>query len=162
LIAQGNSGLFSPTRIRDKKDLGEQPMIKAPIVKPWPIDAAVHPAGEPAVPAAKPLDWRKRMSDNIAFALLVYTGLQIFVTMSALKGEGASLLPYLALIILVMAIIPSCRRIERRWNRLSDVQAADPELAGHFRRDRTVLWVIAIGLPFAITAVFRLLTALFT
>ncbi|MBU6268406.1 MAG: hypothetical protein KGN34_12755 [Sphingomonadales bacterium] len=101
------------------------------------------------------------MSDNIALALLVYTGLQIFVTMSALKGQGDSLLPYLALIILVVAIIPSCRRFERRWNRLSEVQAADPELAGHFRRDRIVLWVLAIGLPFAITAVFRLLAALF-
>jgi hypothetical protein len=50
------------------------------------------------------IDWRKRMSDNIAYALLVYTALQIFVTMSALKSEGGSLLPYLALIILVAAL----------------------------------------------------------
>ena len=27
------------------------------------------------------IDWRKRMSDTIAYALLVYTALQIFVTM---------------------------------------------------------------------------------
>ena len=133
-------------------------MIKAPAFKPWTVETAA-----PATPAApaKPLDWRKRMSDNIALALLVYTGLQIFVTMSALRGRGDSLLPYLALIILVIAIIPSCRSFERRWNRLSDIQAADPELVGHFRRDRIVLWVLAIGLPFAITAVFRLLSALF-
>jgi len=105
--------------------------------------------------SAPPLDWRKRMSDNIAFALLVYTGLQIFVTMHALKAEGGSLLPYLALVVLVAAIIPACRRFERRWNRLSAVQAADPSYARHYRRDRALLWALAIGLPFALTALFQ-------
>ena len=118
-------------------------------------------AAKPAT-AARPIDWRKRMSDNIAYALLVYTGLQIFGTMGALKGENGSLLPYLALIVLVIAIIPSCRRFEKRWNRLSDDQAADPELATHFRRDRAALWLLAIGLPFALVAMFKLLAILFT
>lgn len=103
------------------------------------------------------LDWRKRMSDNIAYALLVYTGLQIFVTMGALKASGPSMLPYLALIILVIAIIPACRGFERRWNRLSDEQARDPALARYYRRDQLLLWVLAIGLPFLITGIFRLL-----
>jgi hypothetical protein len=101
------------------------------------------------------IDWRRKMSDNIAYALLVYTSLQIFVTMSALHAEGGSLLPYLALVLLVGAIIPACRRFERRWNRLSDDQAADPSFARFFRRDRLALWLMAIGLPFAITAMFR-------
>ena len=100
-------------------------------------------------------DWRRRMSDHIAYALLVYTGLQIFVTMGALKGNGASLLPYMALIILVAAIIPACRRFERRWNRLSDAQAADPAFAPQYRRDRRALWFIAIGLPFALTGMLK-------
>ena len=108
-------------------------------------------------PGSKPLDWRKRMSDNIAYALLVYTALQIFVTMNALHGQGGSLLPYFALVMLVAAIIPACRRFERRWARLSDVQAADPEYASYYRRDRLWLWVMAIGLPFAVTALFKLL-----
>src|SRR5579863_2343346 len=110
-------------------------------------DAVAH---RKAVRAAKPIDWRKRMSDTIAYALLVYTALQIFVTMNALKTEGGSLLPYLALIILVAAIIPSCRRFERRWNRLDTAQAADPALARAFRRDQLLLWGLAIGLPFVI------------
>ena len=101
------------------------------------------------------------MSDNIAYALLVYTGLQIFVTMGALRSEGSSMLPYLALVILVVAIIPSCRRFERRWNRLDDAQAADPAMASFFRRDRMMLWLLAIGLPFAITGIFRLMGAVF-
>ncbi len=108
-------------------------------------------------PGSKTLDWRKRMSDNIAYALLVYTALQIFVTMNALHGQGGSLLPYFALVMLVAAIIPACRRFERRWARLSDVQAADPEYASYYRRDRLWLWVMAIGLPFAVTALFKLL-----
>lgn len=107
--------------------------------------------------APRPLDWRKRMSDNIAYGLLVYTALQIFVTMGALKAAGPSMLPYLALVVLVMAIIPACRRFERRWNRLSDEQAADPALARYYRRDRIMLWVLAIGLPFLVTGLFRLL-----
>jgi hypothetical protein len=110
--------------------------------------------------AMKIVDWRKRMSDHIAYALLVYTGLQIFVTMEALKSKSGSLLPYLALVILVVAIIPACRRLERRWNQLSDEQAHDPELAPHYRRDRLVLWLLATGLPFALTALFSGLAAL--
>lgn len=74
----------------------------------------------------RPRDWRKRMSDNIAYALLVYTALQIFMTMGALHGKGGSILPYFALVVLVAAIIPACRRFEKRWNRLNDEQAADP------------------------------------
>jgi hypothetical protein len=111
--------------------------------------------------AAKPVDWRRRMSDNIAYALLVYTGLQIFVTMNALKAEGGSLLPYLALIILVVAIIPACRRFERRWNRLSDEQAHDHAFAASFRHDRIMLWLTAIGLPFVLTGLFKGLGMLF-
>lgn len=112
--------------------------------------------------AASPsLDWRKRMSDNIAYALLAYTTLQIFVTMGALKGETESLLPYLALIVLVVAIIPACRRFERRWNRLSDEQAADPAMAPFYRRDLMWLWGLAIGLPFVLTGIFKLLAMVF-
>lgn len=113
-----------------------------------------------AVP--KPLDWRKRMSDHIAYALLAYTGLQIFVTMGALNAQSGSLLPYFALVVLVAAIIPACRRFERRWNRLSDEQAVDPALAVYYRRDRNWVWGLALGLPFMVTAVFKLLAFAFT
>lgn len=115
------------------------------------------------LPSAKVriVDWRRKMSDNIAYALLVYTGLQIFVTMGALKSGRGSLLPYLSLIILVGAIIPACRLFECRWNRLSDDQAHDAEMACFFRRDRTMLWLLAIGLPFLLTGLFKGLAALF-
>ena len=110
----------------------------------------------------RPIDWRRKMSDHIAYALLVYTALQIFVTMGALRSTGGSLLPYLALIILVIAIIPACRNYERRWNRLNDDQAHDPAMAAAFRHDRMWLWLLAIGLPFALTGLFKGMAALFT
>ena len=107
--------------------------------------------GEFGAPPRK-RDWRKAMSDNVAYALLVYTGLQIFMTVSAMKkiAEGSSL-PYLSLIILVAAIIPACRRFERRWDSIGDEHAADPALRGYFRRDQAFLWLLAIGLPFLLT-----------
>jgi hypothetical protein len=110
---------------------------------------------------SKPVDWRRKMSDHIAYALLVYTTLQIFVTMNALKSETSSLLPYLSLIVLVVAIIPACRSFERRWNRLSDDQAHDPAMISYFRRDRLMLWLLATGLPVALTGLFMGLSKLF-
>lgn len=112
-----------------------------------------------AAPRAK--DWRKSMSDHVAYALLVYTGLQIFVTVKAL-GEGfSSILPYVALIVLVAGIIPACRWFEKRWADLSDEDAADMSLAGDFRRDTIMLWLLAIGLPFALTFIFKAIFAVF-
>jgi len=100
------------------------------------------------------LDWRKRMSDNVAYALLVYTGVQIGVTMSMLKGSSGSILPYFALVLLVAAIIPAARLFEARWSEMSDEEAGDPSLAGAFARDRLSLWLCALGLPFAMAAFF--------
>jgi len=112
--------------------------------------------------AGHTLDWRKRMSDHVAYALLVYTGLQIFVTMTALKsGHGGSILPYFALIVLVAAIIPGARWIEGRWTSLGNAEAADPQLAGDFKRDRLALWLCALGLPLGLTAAFKGVAALF-
>ena len=106
-------------------------------------------------------DWRRRMSNNIAYALLVYTALQIFMTVGSLHAEGGSLLPYVVLVILVGAIIPACRTIDKRWNRLSEAQAHDPALAGVYARDRKLVWMLAIGLPVAITVLFRVLALIF-
>lgn len=110
--------------------------------------------------AASALDWRKRMSDHIAYALLIYTGLQIFVTVHALEGGGNSILPYLALVVLVAGIIPACRWFEKRWDVLSDEQAADPTYRRAFRSDITRLWLLAAGLPFLLTGLFKGISAL--
>ena len=110
--------------------------------------------------AATKLDWRRKMSDHVAYGLLVYTGLQIWVTMGALKVGSGSILPYFALIVLVVGIIPGCRLFEKRWESLSDSEAANPELADRFKRDRLLVWLFALGLPFALTGLFMGIDAL--
>ena len=116
-----------------------------------------HEAAEQSHTSSR--DWRKRMSDHVAYALLVYTGLQIFMTVKALSDGTSSLLPYVALIILVAAIIPACRWFERRWTGMSDEEASDPTLAGAFRRDTLMLWVLAIGLPLLLTGICKAIFA---
>lgn len=101
-------------------------------------------------------DWRKRMSDNVALALIAYTGLQIFVTVHALKQGFPSMFAYFALVVLIAAIIPACRWFEKRWLTISDSEAHDPALGGAFRRDQAMLWAIAAGLPFVITGLLKL------
>ena len=107
--------------------------------------------------ASRPRDWRKAMSDNVALALLVYTGMQIFMTVGAMKQGVSSIVPYPALVVLVAGIIPACRWFERRWSHLSDDDAADIALKPAFRRDQILLWVLAIGLPAVLTAFFKLI-----
>ena len=108
---------------------------------------------------ARPLNWRKSMSDNVAYALLVYTGLQIFVTVQALKEGFSSILPYIALIVLVAGIIPACRWFERRWMGLTDSEAGDPAYRSAFRRDIFWLWITAISLPLILTGLFKVLVS---
>lgn len=124
------------------------------------MDKALREHSETQKRAGAKLDWRRKMSDHVAYGLLVYTGLQIFVTMSALKVGQGSILPYFALIVLVAAIIPGCRMFEKRWESLSDGEAANPELADRFKRDRLLVWIFALGLPFGLTGLFKGIEAL--
>lgn len=119
------------------------------------IDEQAYRYTHAAARGPRPRDWRKSMSDNVALALIVYTGLQIFVTVKALEEGMPSILPYLLLVVLVAAIIPACRWFEKRWKDLDDTRAADPALTGAYRRDQAMLWAMAIGLPFAIAFGFK-------
>ena len=104
-------------------------------------------------------DLRKAMSDHVATALLVYTGLQIFATVHAMREGMANIAPYVILVILVAGIIPFCHKYERRWTALSDAQAADPEMRSAFKRDVIVLWALTLVVPIGLTAFFKLVFA---
>lgn len=106
-------------------------------------------------PAPKAIDWRKGMSDNVAWALIAYTGLQIFLTVDAIKETGLRSLAMLCLVILVAAIIPACHKLDKRWRDLTEADAHDPALRTAYRRDQALLWLLALGLPFALTLMFR-------
>jgi hypothetical protein len=105
--------------------------------------------------ARKAVDWRKSMSDNVAIALIVYTGLNIFLTVEAIRETGMRSLAMLCLILLVAGIIPACHKFEKRWREISDEEAHDRALAGAYRRDQILLWALALGLPFALTFLFK-------
>ncbi|MES2300476.1 MAG: hypothetical protein V4521_00100 [Pseudomonadota bacterium] len=122
------------------------------------MNKALQPPGAKARSAT---DWRKKMSDNVAYGLLVYTGLQIFVTMHEIQGASTSLLPVFVLVVLVAAIIPLFRNFERRWEHLDDEQAANPAFKAAFRRDQVKIWALAALLPFLITGGFKVLNAVF-
>ena len=106
-------------------------------------------------------DWRKAISDHVAYALLVYTCLQIFVTVKALSEGTSTALPFVALVVLIAGIIPVWRWFEKRWTGLDDAAASDPALAPAFRRDTIALWMLAIGLPFAVTLLIKALILVF-
>lgn len=110
---------------------------------------------------ARKIDWRRRISDHVAYGLLIYTGLHIFLTMTQLKSGNGSLLPYLALVVLVAAIIPACRWFEMRWSDLPDAKAHDPALAPVFRREIALMWLAVFGLPVLLTLGFKAAAPLF-
>lgn len=114
-----------------------------------------------ALQQATARDWRKAMSDHVAYGLLVYTALQIFLTIKALSEGTSSALPYLALIVLVAGIIPVCRWFEKRWADLDEAQAFDPAYAPAFKRDAMLLWSLAIGLPVVLTLLFKAVLSIF-
>jgi len=119
-----------------------------------PIDLHRH---DGAAHTSARLDWRKRMSDHVAWSLLVYTALQIgLISFAGESGLHGSIMPYFALVVLVAAVIPGWRLFEARWADLSDDAAADPALAGAFGRDRLLLWATALALPLVMTGFFRL------
>jgi len=111
--------------------------------------------------AAPETIWDRRISNHVAYALLAYTGLQIFVVMGAIKGEGMSILPYLGLVALVGIVIPLCRRVERRWQTLSRGDRPEAQLMAIYRGDRLGIWMFALGFPFAFILLVKGLAALF-
>lgn len=114
-----------------------------------------HQASTTAGAQIRTRDWGKAMSDHVAYALLVYTALQIFMTVKALSAGFSSILPYVALVALVAAIIPACRWFEKRWTSLNAEQRADKSLTGAFWRDVALLWAIAILLPLGMTGICK-------
>ena len=101
----------------------------------------------------------KRMSTHIAYALVVYTLLLIFIVSPELETKGMAIWPYLALVALVGAVIPLCRNIERRWQSLDANGSA--ELEGRLKFDEAKLWIGAIGIPVVLMLFFRLCSSAF-
>jgi hypothetical protein len=97
----------------------------------------------------------KRMSNHIAYALVLYTLLLIGLVAPQLEGKDTSILPYFLLVVLVgLAILP-CRNMEYRWKKADafDQSALRPA----FRNDCAMLWIGAFGLPTLLMAILWVL-----
>lgn len=93
----------------------------------------------------------KRISTHIAYALVMYTLLLIFLVSPQMESKGTSILPYFLLVLLVgLAILP-CRSLERRWNMADTYEHND--LNGACNRDAVLLWIAAIGIPVSLMTV---------
>ncbi len=99
--------------------------------------------------------WDKKMSNNCAAALLVYTMMQIFFVLSFIETSGMSIAPYFGLVVLVAVIIPFCRKFEKRWADIGSSGLSGQSIAAKFRSDQVFLWVLAIGLPFVFVGVIK-------
>jgi hypothetical protein len=103
----------------------------------------------------------KRISDHVAIALVIYTLLLIFVVAPTIEGAGAAIWPYFFLVVLVAAVIPPFRSIDTRWQTLAHSELSRAGLETRFAIDRLKLWIIAIGVPFGLAAICRMLISAF-
>ncbi|WP_373490910.1 hypothetical protein [Parasphingorhabdus sp.] len=101
--------------------------------------------------------WDKKMSNNCAAALLVYTIMQIVFVLGLIETKGMSIAPYFGLVLLVAVIIPFCRNFEKRWVNMSSSGLSEQSLAAKFRADQLVLWLLAIGLPMVFVALIKII-----
>ncbi|VWX57959.1 hypothetical protein [Sphingorhabdus sp. 109] len=121
--------------------------------------ASKHPGhhhGNPDV-----VRWDKKMSNNCAAALLVYTMMQIYFVLGMIETQGVSIAPYFGLIVLVAIIIPFCRNFEKRWQTMSSSGLSHQSIAAKFRMDQLLLWSLTLGLPFVFCALIKAAGTLF-
>ena len=98
--------------------------------------------------------YSKRMSDHVAIALVVYTLMLIFLVTPTIESSGTSIFPYFVLVLLVGAVIPLCRNLERRWQALDAHAYSGDGLETQYFADRLKLWGAAIAIPGVLAALF--------
>jgi hypothetical protein len=100
--------------------------------------------------ASRPFDrdvWKKRVSSNAAGALVLFALLHILCSAAAPGDPGP--LRMIALVLPVIAAIPTAARFEAHWHGLPD--------APKFRRAAGLLWAAAAVVPFLWTGLYLLI-----
>lgn len=101
----------------------------------------------------------KRICNEVAYALVVYTLLLIFVTSPAIHFGDMSIMPYFVLVLLVGLAIPFLRGLERKWQKIA---ASGVDLSrSDFTVDRIKLWGFAIVMPVVFMAIAKFLDTIF-
>jgi hypothetical protein len=85
----------------------------------------------------------KRMSGQLAAALVVFALLQIFVV----AKMGGSLVLHLGIVIAIGGFALAARALEHRWNALSASNLPEDGLATRFRIDLLRLWGASLLAP---------------
>ncbi len=98
--------------------------------------------------------YSKRMSDHVAFALVVYTLMLIFLVTPTIESGGTSIFPYFVLVLFVGAVIPLCRNMERRWQALDAATYNGEGLQTQYTTDRLKLWTAALAIPAILAVLF--------
>ena len=101
----------------------------------------------------------KRINDHIAFALVVYTLMLIFVVTPSVETKGMSIFPYFLVVLLVAMVIPFFRRFESKWAKLEKSELGINSLKTRFAIDRIQLWMIAFGVPFLLSIICGMIKA---
>lgn len=101
--------------------------------------------------------YSKRMSDNVAFALVVYTLMLIFIVTPSMESNGTSIFPYFMLVVFVGLVISPCHNLERRWQALQARDTGDGMLNSRFNLDRAILWIATIAVPVIIAAICHMI-----
>ena len=102
--------------------------------------------------------YTKRISDNIAYALIVYTMMLIFLVAGAIKTSGTSIMPYILLMLFVAVVIPMARKLEKKWEMLDQSELSDSSLNRRFNIDRTKLWIGTLVFPLFLMGVCTLIS----
>lgn len=101
----------------------------------------------------------KRICNEVAYALVVYTLALIFITSPAIHFGDMSIMPYFVLVLLVALAIPFLRGLERKWQAYEASGIERP--ASDFTADRVKLWGFAILMPIVFMAIAKFLDAIF-
>lgn len=96
-------------------------------------------------PSARQLG--RRMSWNIASAVLIFAIAQIWLVASAVNYGLSMLLAGAVLLLLVIVAIMVAQRLERHWHGLSQAALSSHGLHQRYRRDVRRLWMATLLVP---------------
>lgn len=121
---------------------------------------ASQAAGERAARGKQAKPYAKRISDHIAYALIVYTLMLIFLVAGAIKTSSMSVFPYILLMLFIAVVIPMARKLEKKWEMLDGSELSDSSLIKRFAIDRTKLWIGTVALPLFLMAACSIISGL--
>ena len=96
----------------------------------------------------------RQMTIHIAAAVVVYALVQLWLVIGAVAEGGSRFLPHIGVGLMLIAVVPAARRIERRWADLANSALASRELCQSYRHDAARVWAGAIILPFVWVGAF--------